>query len=653
MKISTILDQIDLGSIALPEFQRGYVWNRDQDRSLMRSLYLGHPVGSLLVWVTPTESAHARGDQKLQSGSVKLLLDGQQRITSLYGLVRGKPPAFFQGNANAYTGLHFHLRNEVFSFFQPVKMRDDPLWIDVTQLLQKGAGDVFEGFIADPDCRDLISNISTSKFLARLNRIDRIKDIDLHVEEVTGEEKTVDVVVDIFNRVNSGGTKLSKGDLALAKVCAGWPEARAQLNSELARWRKAGYYFKLELLLRSITTTLTGEAMFSALGSVESQTFRSGLKRAAGHIDTALNLIGSRLGLDHDRVFGGRYALPLITRYLEQHGRIIADPSERDKLLYWYVHSFLWGRYSGSTETVLNQDLATVEETEGGLDRLIAMLRSNRGDLRLQPADFIGWSRSARFYPLLYMLTRVWHALDWETGVELKGQLLGNLSRLELHHIFPKALLYKAGRDRTQVNSLANFTFLTKQTNLRVSDKDPSAYLASYAEKDPKLISSHWIPEDPDLWKIERYEDFLDARRELLAEAANKFLETLLRGEVPEDKGELSVVGREEDVLLGGFGGEDEEGMLLNEVNQWVVHEGLPEGEFHLELADPETGKPYGILDLAWPDGLQEGLSTPVALLLNEPTATENAANRAGYRFFTDAEDFRTYVKKEILAVEE
>ncbi|RTZ90920.1 MAG: hypothetical protein DSY92_05635, partial [Planctomycetota bacterium] len=88
------LSGIDLGSIALPEFQRGYVWNRDQVRSLMDSLYRKHPVGSLLVWVTRTESADARGDNPLPPGSVKLLLDGQQRITSLYGIVRGNPPPF-------------------------------------------------------------------------------------------------------------------------------------------------------------------------------------------------------------------------------------------------------------------------------------------------------------------------------------------------------------------------------------------------------------------------------------------------------------------------------------------------------------------------------------------------------------------------------
>ena len=95
MKIGVILDQIDLGSIALPEFPAGaYVWNRDQVRRLMQSLYLGHPVGSLLVWVTPTQAANTRGGKELPPGFVKLLLDGQQRVTSLYGLVRGKAPEF-------------------------------------------------------------------------------------------------------------------------------------------------------------------------------------------------------------------------------------------------------------------------------------------------------------------------------------------------------------------------------------------------------------------------------------------------------------------------------------------------------------------------------------------------------------------------------
>lgn len=122
MKISTILDHIDSGHMALPEFQRGYVWNRDQVRGLFDSLYRRHPVGGLLVWATESKTAVHRGDGLLAAGIVKLLLDGQQRITSLYGVVRGKPPKFFDSNAQAFTGLRFHLDTETFGFYQPLKM---------------------------------------------------------------------------------------------------------------------------------------------------------------------------------------------------------------------------------------------------------------------------------------------------------------------------------------------------------------------------------------------------------------------------------------------------------------------------------------------------------------------------------------------------
>ena len=77
MKISTILDHIDIGHMALPEFQRGYVWNRDQVRGLFDSLYKRHPVGGLLVWATESQTATHRGDGQLAAGVVKLLLDGQ------------------------------------------------------------------------------------------------------------------------------------------------------------------------------------------------------------------------------------------------------------------------------------------------------------------------------------------------------------------------------------------------------------------------------------------------------------------------------------------------------------------------------------------------------------------------------------------------
>ncbi|MCB0713092.1 MAG: DUF262 domain-containing protein [Ignavibacteriae bacterium] len=651
MKISTILDHIDSGHMALPEFQRGYVWNRDQVRGLFDSLYRRHPVGGLLVWATESQGATHRGDGTLASGVVKLLLDGQQRMTSLYGVLRGRPPKFFDGNSRAFTGLRFHLEDEVFEFFQPVKMKGDALWIDVTELMlggNEGLGTFVTRLSAQPE---LISKVGD--FVARLSRLLSISEIDLHIEEVTGSDKSLDVVVDIFNRVNSGGTKLSKGDLALAKICADWPEGRDEMKVKLKEWSDAGYNFTLDWLLRSVNTVITGEAKFQYLHEKNAEDVQDGLRRASKHIDTCINLISNRLGLDHDRVFFGRFGIPVMARYLDQrelNRQGLMDEKERDKLLFWFVQAAMWGRFSGSTESYIDQDLAVLEGEEGNLDKLLEQLRLWEGDLRAQPEHFSSWSLGARFYPVLYMLTRMGNARDWGTGLPLKSSLLGKMSRLEVHHIFPKAQLYKRDHDKSEVNALANFCFLTKDTNLTISDRLPENYFAEIEASHPGALASQWIPEDQELWKVERYLDFLEARERLLAKELNIRMEELLHGDVQWLGGEAQAKPTVSDVI-GGITSEEEEAEL-ERIDEWMVSHGLPRGVLLYDFADPESGEQLAVFDLVWPNGIQEELSQPVAVLLNEDAQTIALASRAGFRCFTSSDTFQNYVRTEILSEE-
>jgi len=647
MKISTILDHIDSGHMALPEFQRGYVWNRDQVRGLFDSLYRRHPVGGLLVWATESKTATHRGDGTLAVGIVKLLLDGQQRITSLYGVLRGKPPKFFDGNIQAFTGLQFHLENEVFEFYQPVKMKDDSLWIDITNLMQRGTAGLGE-FVTRLNA-DAGSLHRVGDYVGRLSRLLGITDIDLHIEEVTGAEKTLDIVVDIFNRVNSGGTKLSKGDLALAKICSDWPEGRDAMKNKLKEWEKAGFHFNLDWLLRSVNTVLTGEAKFQHLHEKSAEEVQDALKRASKHIDTCLNLISGRLGIDHDQVFFGRFGVPVLVRYMDQRkGQM--NEKERDKMLFWYVQAAMWGRFSGSTESFIDQDLAMLEGETGGLDKLLDKLRLWHGGLRAEPGHFTGWSLGARFYPVLYLLTRMGEAKDWGTGLPLKSSLLGKMSRLEVHHIFPKSQLKKRGYRKPEVNALANFCFLTKDTNLDISNKLPEIYFPLIEEAHPGALASQWIPNDPELWKMERFRDFLEARKVLLAVELNKRMEELLHGDNRWLSGAAPATPLTSPPEFGGITSEEEED-LLETLNDWVAEQGLPRGILAYDVADDATGEQKAIFDLAWPNGLQEELSQPVVVLINEEGPVITLASQAGYKCFTDAETFKKYVLTEVLSV--
>jgi hypothetical protein len=103
---------------------------------------------------------------------------------------------------------------------------------------------------------------------------------------------------------------------------------------------------------------------------------------------------------------------------------------------------------------------------------------------------------------------------------------------VEIHHIFPKNWLKKHNQaDHLELDTLANFAFLSKHDNIRISDGDPAEYLAA---ADPDELASQWIPIDPELWKAERFTDFCAARRKLLADALNDLLE-LAGGAVEEE----------------------------------------------------------------------------------------------------------------------
>jgi hypothetical protein len=237
---------------------------------------------------------------------------------------------------------------------------------------------------------------------------------------------------------------------------------------------------------------------------------------------------------------------------------------------------------------------------------------------------------------------------DWGTGLPLKASLLGKMSRLEVHHIFPKAQLYKHHYKRPEVNALANFCFLTKDTNLQITDRLPEKYFPEVEMAHKGALASQWIPDDPSLWKIEKFRDFLEARKVLLAAELNRRMEELLHGDVRWLAGAPAATPAAP-AIGSGISSEEEEAKL-EELNDWMEEQGLPRGIVGYELADAESGEQQAVLDLAWPSGIQEELSQPVAVMLNEEAATVTLASQAGFRCFTDSRAFRRYVKTEVLA---
>ena len=292
----------------------------------------------------------------------------------------------------------------------------------------------------------------------------------------------------------------------------------------------------------------------------------------------------------------------------------------------------------------IEQSLAALEGAAHGIEALLEELRRWSGNRRVEPGDFTGWNLGARFYPVLYILTRMGEAEDW-------GKLYA-------------ASQYGSGRDydRPEVNALANYCFQTKETNLWIGDRSPQDCFWKVEEKTEPRCARRAVDSrrSRSLEAATNCLDFLEARRRLLAEEANRRFDELLHGDtavlggsVAEPTAEIAVPvviwGRR---VSGCWVAADSEEAQVEAINDWVAGCSLPRGAVGFELAGEGTGAQLAMLDVAWPEGLQPGLSTPVAVLLNEPPEVLSDASASGYRCFTTREAFRAYVSAEVLGME-
>ena len=647
MKIADILNLIDSQALALPVFQRGYVWKRRQVRDMMNSLYHGYPIGSLLTWTTRADQVEVRGTDQSRTGSaIELLLDGQQRVTSLYGLIRGKPPGFFDGDARAFTDLYFSLADEEFEFFAPGRMRNNPLWVSVGSLFTDGSSWIGP-LVANPDYAERYG-----EYLQRGLKVGQIQNADLPILPVTGEDKTTEVVVDIFNRVNSGGTTLSKGDLALARIGAYWPEVRIEMQRRLSKWGNADFKANLDWLLRCMHVIINNNSELERLEPEKhgNEQIQLALQQAENAVDHLLEAMRSHLYMDIDRVHNSKQAFPVMVKYLVNNGGRFPDQRTMVRVLHWYVSSAIWGRFSGPVETTINQDLLALGDQDP-VEALLRNLRLSQGERSITHENFDMNYTRARFYPMLYILSRIQDARDWGTGNRLRHHSLGDHTNLELHHIFPRAYLRRNGVSANDANNMGNIAFQTRETNRAIGSRPPEEYMPEVMANWPGALESQWIPTEPALWKVENYHSFLNARRRLLAESANEMLRTLQAGALPPAEVQLENAPERhasDDASIADIEVDDEAAILAS-ANDLATINGLAAGEFAYELYDEHTGE-LTVLDLAWPDGLQTGYSQPVALLIDEEVEVLKNAGTAGFLAFTSLDVFRQYVEREILA---
>ena len=535
--IKEILHSIDNDEYTIPEFQRGYVWNSTQVKEFFRSLYLGYPSGSFLIWKTK-EPSKIRGDQK-ETNSVfhQLILDGQQRLTTIYTIFKGKTPDWYEG-VSLRTDLYFNLKTEEFEYFMQRKMSNKPEWLNVSEFLSDGG---VESFIPKLETLSEEHKKYYLNNLLTLNKLSSISSYGYYIKEITITE--IDKVVEIFNLVNKTGTTLNESDLALAIITSNWPEIKDRFRVSIEEYRKYNYDLSFRFLTRCLNILTTGRGKYtSELSNVTKDEFEEAWKKLNKILPHLINILRENAFIDSSDDFSSVYVLYVFVYYLSRKESKFESTEEANKAIYWMFTALLWGRYSGSSESYLEKDMNILKETNS-LDGLINEMHLYRGaNLYLRPEDLAMQGVRSRIYNIFYASVRAQGAKDWTNpAISLYSKSVGYNNKLQRHHIFPKAFLYKKYNGNNSIhksiiNEIANIAFITQQSNMEILDRDPNEYLPKI---DASQLRSQFVPTDESLYTIETYEHFLEARRELLCKGINKFLSGYYNDEnqngIPDD----------------------------------------------------------------------------------------------------------------------
>lgn len=531
VSISSILGSIEDGAIAIPEIQRPFVWRKTQVRDLMDSLYKGYPTGYLIIWKNP--------NVKLKDGTVstgkKILIDGQQRVTALMTAIAGIPVVNSEYKKervkiafDPFQALSTDLDAEIFAVQDSSHLKSKR-WIPDISVVFKNGFNQFKFVIEYCENNPEMSPDTFSDILSKLQGIANrtIGTIEL------SEQLDIDIVTDIFIRINSKGTVLSQGDFVMSKIAAdekhGGNDLRKAIdyyahmsknpafyqvvaNDDL-EFAGTNYFKKIEWLknenediydmnyddvLRVAFMHKYPRAKMGDLVSLlsgrdfETREFRDdiiadtfdklndGVMNVFNEYNFKNFMIAIKgAGFISNKLINSQMALDFAyTLYL-----ILSETKEvpvdaiKSVVQRWYVFSILTKRYSASPETAFAKDIRRIREN-GVIKTLMDMEEATLSDAFWNVALVQQLESTSTTNPayLIYLAAQVKNGdVSMLSNNILVKELIGTIG--DVHHIFPKAYLKKNDFDKNLYNQEANYTFLDTQVNKSIGEKPPRQYL--------------------------------------------------------------------------------------------------------------------------------------------------------------------------------
>ncbi len=564
--IEDLVRKVNSGEIVLPEMQRRYVWTSVKVRDLLDSLYRKYPSGTILVWENegtgPSRSLDV--EQNISPLTTKLLLlDGQQRLTSLTALLSGKP--VIVKNSRRPVEIMFNLDHpdnltdqaldleygdeadetetdeedeeqleleaddeakEIQEYLKQLTfvvhskaLEGSRNWVRVTDIFQKTDSQILKGIGLNSD------HELWDKYQQRLNRVREINKY-LYVMHILGKEYDYNEVTEIFVRVNSAGVKLRSSDLALAQITAKWHGSLKIFEDFAKEAKEFGYDLDIGLIVRTLVVYATNQARFKTVNSLSLEKIKGAWAEAKNGIYFSMNFLKHNTQIEGLGLLSSPFVVIPIALLATERKEKLSKSEERD-LIRWIYMAHAFGHYSrGSSESILEADISTIRKKSGTVTELQEILERQFGRNQFDEGDIKGKGRRSPLFSMAYLAARQNGAKDWFTGLGISKFTKGKFHKIEVHHIIPRKLLAEAGYEKSEINEIANMAFIGGRTNRKISAKDPSQYLEEIVkERGEEALKAQFVPLDRQLWQVSRYRDFLSARRKLLIAAINGFLE--------------------------------------------------------------------------------------------------------------------------------
>jgi len=537
IQIRELVRRYNDGEIRLPMMQRDFVWKPAKVEKLLDSLYHRWPIGCFYLWHTsqPQKTKNWNGDYPID-GAYGFLLDGQQRLTSLSHAIATEP------NDNFDTRAFFNVEKERFVLGdsnKTIKKRiaaGDPSLVQLSDLvadakfLQTTIQRIIDG-LKEWNLLDDPSGLNEIECRKRLQAAATILDQTALCQEFNNDQ--VESAIELFSRLNKGGTTLSSGEVAAAELSRKSTEHIVEpMRNFVKNKNLLDLGFNFSFVTRALVTIHRGSSRVVKLPpkwAADAKELDTSWRTTEKGLQYAATLVRDDLGWTSRRWLPSINALIPIA-YLF---KIQTKPSkkEHEALKRYLLLTGLRGEFRGSVETSINTYVNSIKVAHANKKdkALLLVKRIPKNRLfKIKPDDIK--NTSGMYSPLMqvyfaYLVSK--NAKSWPSGrliIEIaKGKIPND--PLAVHHIFPRKYMMSFDLAPEQYNTMANYAIISQSDNAELGDRPPAEVYAELSIQERSMASAQlFLRGQDDLLNQENYDDFIDHRAKLLAEALNVFL---------------------------------------------------------------------------------------------------------------------------------